>query len=86
MVIPKEKNKFKAIIIGATSGIGRELAKLLSNSGYLIGATGRRKYLLSTPTEAEVVLHRNVLRIMYCERHPQYQQKENQQEIEELFH
>jgi len=48
MGIPKEKNKFKAIIIGATSGIGRELAKLLSNSGYIIGATGRRKYLLST--------------------------------------
>ena len=48
MVISKEKNKFKAIIIGATSGIGRELAKLLSNSGYIVGATGRRKYLLST--------------------------------------
>ena len=40
----------------------------------------------SAPTEAQVVLDRNVLRIMYCERHSQYQQKKNQQEIEELFH
>jgi len=33
----------KAIIIGATSGIGKEIAKILSNSNYKVGITGRRK-------------------------------------------
>jgi short-subunit dehydrogenase len=33
----------KAIIIGATSGIGNELAKILVENGYKIGITGRRK-------------------------------------------
>jgi len=33
----------KAIIIGATSGIGQELAKVLTNSNYKVGVTGRRK-------------------------------------------
>ncbi len=32
----------KAIIIGATSGIGWELAKIMSNNGYELGLTGRR--------------------------------------------
>lgn len=36
----------KAIIVGATSGIGRELAKLLSSKGYELGLTGRRYELL----------------------------------------
>jgi len=36
----------KAIIIGATSGIGRELARILSHDGYTIGITGRRRPLL----------------------------------------
>lgn len=33
----------KAIIIGATSGIGRQLAILLADEGYLVGVSGRRK-------------------------------------------
>ena len=33
----------KAIIVGATSGIGRELALQLAAKNYLVGATGRRK-------------------------------------------
>jgi short-subunit dehydrogenase len=36
----------KVIIIGATSGIGRELAKVYSTNGYLVGITGRREKLL----------------------------------------
>ena len=35
-----------AIVIGATSGIGKGLAKLLSENGYNIGITGRRTELL----------------------------------------
>ena len=36
----------KAIIIGASSGIGRELAIILSHNGYTVGLTGRRLHLL----------------------------------------
>ncbi|MCX6307503.1 MAG: SDR family NAD(P)-dependent oxidoreductase [Bacteroidia bacterium] len=36
----------KAIIVGATSGIGKELARLLSKNGFLVGITGRRNALL----------------------------------------
>lgn len=36
----------KAIVIGATSGIGKELAKILSKEGYKVGIAGRRKQLL----------------------------------------
>ena len=36
----------KAIVVGATSGIGKELARLLAKNGYLVGITGRRKALL----------------------------------------
>lgn len=38
----------KAIIIGATSGIGRELAKQMSDYGYIVGITGRRYDLLDS--------------------------------------
>jgi short-subunit dehydrogenase len=38
----------KAIVIGATSGIGRELAMQLSRAGYSVGATGRRVELLDS--------------------------------------
>lgn len=36
----------KVIIVGATSGIGKELARILAKNGYLVGITGRRKALL----------------------------------------
>ncbi|UCD55572.1 MAG: SDR family NAD(P)-dependent oxidoreductase [Candidatus Omnitrophota bacterium] len=36
----------KIIIIGATSGIGKELAKVFSLNGYEVGITGRRTNLL----------------------------------------
>jgi len=38
----------KVIIIGATSGIGRELARLYAKQNCLVGVTGRRKELLDT--------------------------------------
>lgn len=37
----------KAIIIGATSGIGRELAKVLEQKNYIVGLVGRRINLLT---------------------------------------
>jgi len=36
----------KAIIIGASSGIGRELARILLRNNYKVGITGRREHLL----------------------------------------
>jgi short-subunit dehydrogenase len=36
----------KAVIIGATSGIGKGLAKKLANENYIVGITGRRTGLL----------------------------------------
>ncbi|HEY5371377.1 MAG TPA: SDR family NAD(P)-dependent oxidoreductase [Hanamia sp.] len=36
----------KAIIVGASSGIGRQLAILLAEKNYFVGITGRKKYLL----------------------------------------
>jgi short-subunit dehydrogenase len=38
----------RVIIVGATSGIGRELAKVLSQDGYMLGLTGRRSDLLDS--------------------------------------
>ena len=48
----------KAIIIGATSGIGKELAKLLTENGYLVGITGRRNELLSEIEKENPKLYR----------------------------
>ncbi len=36
----------RAIVIGATSGIGRALAERMAASGYVVGLTGRREALL----------------------------------------
>lgn len=38
----------KVIIIGATSGIGRHLAEIYAQQGWLVGATGRRETLLQS--------------------------------------
>jgi short-subunit dehydrogenase len=37
----------KAIVIGATSGIGKGLAKILAHNNYVVGITGRRTELLN---------------------------------------
>jgi short-subunit dehydrogenase len=50
----------KAIVIGASSGIGRELVKILSQNGYAVGAMARRKYLLEElrkELRGEIVVH-----------------------------
>ncbi|MDQ1090241.1 hypothetical protein [Siphonobacter sp. SORGH_AS_1065] len=36
----------KAVVIGATSGIGKELARLIKNDNYQVIITGRRNMLL----------------------------------------
>lgn len=41
----------KAIVIGATSGIGKALALILSQNSYKVGITGRRQALLNTLVE-----------------------------------
>jgi len=38
----------KAIIIGATSGIGKSLTEILVQQGYVVGITGRREELLQS--------------------------------------
>jgi NADP-dependent 3-hydroxy acid dehydrogenase YdfG len=38
----------KAMIIGATSGIGKSLAELLLQEGYEVGVTGRREELFQS--------------------------------------
>lgn len=51
----------KAIIIGATSGIGRELASLLIKNNYLVGVAGRRINLLEDiKTECPSVLIKQI--------------------------
>jgi short-subunit dehydrogenase len=37
----------KAMVIGASSGIGRELAKTLAGKGYAVDIMARRAYLLN---------------------------------------
>lgn len=37
----------KAIVIGASSGIGKEIAKILIENNYQVGITGRRTHLLN---------------------------------------
>lgn len=37
----------KAIILGATSGIGKELVRIFCHNGYVVGLAGRRIQLLS---------------------------------------
>jgi short-subunit dehydrogenase len=43
---PAQATMKKIIIIGATSGMGRELARIYAGAGHLVGATGRRQDLL----------------------------------------
>lgn len=51
----------RAIIVGATSGIGRELALILADNGYKVGAIGRREDKLQ-----ELVSSREGQIFAYC--------------------
>ena len=51
----------KAIVIGATSGIGKSLSEVLLQNGYAIGVTGRRLEMLTTLKE------KNPDKISYCQ-------------------
>jgi len=51
----------KAIVIGATSGIGRSLSEILVKNGYTIGVTGRRLERLATLKE------KHQEKIHYCQ-------------------
>ena len=44
----------KAIIIGATSGIGKSLAELLLREGFVVGVTGRREGLFQSIQAQEI--------------------------------
>ena len=44
----------KAIIIGATTGIGKTLAEKLIREGYLVGITGRREEMLKILEENHI--------------------------------
>lgn len=41
----------RAIVVGATSGMGHQVAKLLAKDGYKLGLVGRREHLLQTLKE-----------------------------------
>ena len=54
--------KKRAIVMGATSGIGQEVARLLAANGYEVGIAGRRKERLVQMAQATpgIVTHRQI--------------------------
>lgn len=68
----------RAIIIGASSGIGRELAKVLSLGGYVVGLTGRRVDLLTN-------LQQQLCTASFVKRMDVSQTFEAAQQLEELI-
>ena len=60
-----------AVVIGATSGIGREVAAQLASQGYRVGITGRREALLeelarSAPQRYETAAFGSPELIVFC--------------------
>lgn len=68
----------KAIVIGASSGMGREVAKLLSNDGYTVGLAARREPLLET-------IQQQLPNPSYIKRIDAAQPKEAVQNLQELI-
>ena len=54
--------KKRAIVMGATSGIGQEVARLLAANGYEVGIAGRREERLVQMAQATpgIVAHRQI--------------------------
>lgn len=48
MMITEQETIKRAVIVGATSGIGREIAKKMLNDGWILGVAGRRLEELKT--------------------------------------
>ena len=48
----------RAIVIGATSGIGRGLAECFAAQGYAVGLVGRRENLLKEIAQADPAAYR----------------------------
>ena len=71
-------NMKKAIVIGASSGIGRELAKVLSQNGYVVGLVARR-------TELLLELQKEIPTKTYIKRIDVTQTKEAMNLLEELI-
>ena len=42
----KQKRMKKALVIGASSGIGLELPRVLAENDYMVGETGKKENLL----------------------------------------
>ena len=55
----------KAIVIGATSGIGKSISEILIQNGYAVGVTGRRLEMLKSLKE------KNTDKIFYCQMNVQ---------------
>jgi short-subunit dehydrogenase len=55
MIVIREKMK-KAIVIGASSGIGRELSKILQKNQYAVGVMARRVHLLEELADNHVLV------------------------------
>ncbi len=58
----KQTMKKRAIIVGATSGIGMEVAKVLAEQGWSVGIAGRRTELLEQmqAENGNIVAHRRI--------------------------
>ncbi|MEK4029577.1 SDR family NAD(P)-dependent oxidoreductase [Pseudobacillus sp. FSL P4-0506] len=50
----------KAIVVGASSGIGEELAEILSNEGYIVGLAARREDKLLALQEQ--LIHKSIVK------------------------
>lgn len=74
--VPRESKR--VVVIGASSGIGKSLAQLLSAQGYTVGLTARRIELLHT-------LQKTLPSQSYCRRMDLRQPKEAQEALQSLI-
>lgn len=75
---PNVSKPLKAIVVGATSGIGRQVAKLLAKDGYEVGLVGRRLKLLQS-------LHKEIKTKTYIKQIDVSQMQTAKKQLEELI-